>query len=243
MAIANRMRKSRGANFLRGYWHLIRHALRPTSGYQLLDLIEKYKIEKPKRILHVGANTGAEANYYSSNGIEAWHVEAIPKVYQVLRETCRALCGQYAIQACLADMAEEQVIFNISSNAGLSSSLLPLGRHHKAYPSIHYTDRISITTTTVDKLIAEGQIPSNIDFLVIDAQGAELLILHGAKGLLESGALSGAMIETAVEPLYENGANYIEVSILLRTFGLHLCQAEFNKSGWCDAIYAIKYWP
>lgn len=121
--------------------------------------------------------------------------------------------------------------------------MLELGRHCKAYPSIFYEQTISLTTTTVDRLIAEGVIPSDIDFLVIDAQGAELLILQGAKSLLSSGSLKGAMIETAVEPLYDEGATYIDVSSELKSYGLYLGEAAFNLDGWCDAIYAKKYWP
>jgi FkbM family methyltransferase len=237
------MKRLRIVNFARVVWHKLRYALRPVAGPDLLWTLERHKIKKPRKILHIGANTGGEARYYSENGMIAWHVEAIPSVFKVLCETCHKFDGQYAVHACLSELPGQRLQFNISSNAGLSSSLFALGRHQEAYPDICYTESIILTTSTVDQLIADGEIPPDIDFLVIDAQGAELLILQGARRLLESGVLNGAMIETAVQPLYENGAGYIDVSVLMQKFNLHLCEAVFNDRGWCDAIYSTKYWP
>jgi FkbM family methyltransferase len=243
MSSLESLRKSHAANFFRGYWHILRPPVRPTQSLPLLQRVSRYKIDMPRKLLHIGANNGGEAGYYAQNGIEAWHVEAIPDVYQRLVENCSSKKSQHPILACLSRVEGEQVNFNISSNSGLSSSLLELGRHGTAYPSIYYEQKISLTTTTVDHLIAEGHIPPDIDFLVIDAQGAELLVLQGAQTLLSSGSLKGAMIETAVEPLYDGGATYIDISAELKSHGLYLCEAAFNLDGWCDAIYAQRYWP
>ena len=243
MAPYRRLRKPPLANYLRGYWHLLRPPAWPLDSLPLLKRISAYGIEKPKRVLHVGANNGAEAKYYSENGIEAWHIEAIPGVFDALCANCKAHTEQHALLACLSSRSGEHVNFNISSNLGLSSSLLGLGRHHKAYPSVRYIEQITLTTTTIDELIAQKRIPIDIAFLVIDAQGAEALILEGAQTLLAFGTLRGAMIETAVEPLYEGGSTYMDTSMLLRAHHLYLYHASFNREGWCDAIYAQKYWP
>lgn len=243
MITVDSLRKSHLANLLRGYWHILRPPVRPTQSLPLLQRISRFQIDTPKKILHIGANNGGEAGYYAQNGIEAWHVEAIPDVFERLVENCSSKDFQHPILACLSNTAGKEVAFNISSNSGLSSSLLELGRHGKAYPSIYYEQTINLTTTTVDQLIAEGHIPPDIDFLVIDAQGAELLVLQGARELLSSGSLKGAMIETAVEPLYQGGGTYIDVSSALKLHGLYLCEAAFNLDGCCDAIYAEKYWP
>lgn len=237
------LRETRLANHLRGYWHILCPPARPNQGPPLLQKISRYYIDKPKKLLHIGANNGAEIGYYDQNGIEAWHVEAIPDVYQILVKRCGSKNSQHPIHACLSNTGGDQVTFNVSSNSGLSSSLLELGRHGKAYPSIYYEQSISLTTTTVDNLVADGRIPPDIDFLVVDVQGAELLVLQGAKGLLSSGCLKGAVIETAVEPLYDKGAAYIDVSSELQLHGLYLCEAIFKMDGCCDAIYSRKYWP
>ena len=77
---------------------------------------------------------------------------------------------------------------------------------------------------------------------MIDAQGAELMILEGAKKLLSKRKIEGLLVETAVEALYEGGSTYLEVGSFLKKFNLHLCFAEFNKHGWTDALYGKPYW-
>lgn len=243
MSSLQSLRKSRLANYLRGYWHILRPPVHSPQDMALLQRTSQYQIVKPRKLLHIGANCGAEAKYYSQNGIEAWHVEAIPEVYDRLCENLSSYESQHPIHACLSSIPGESVSFNISSNSGLSSSLLGLGRHSRAYPSVHYSSSVALTSSTVDQLIDVGAIPRDIDFLVVDVQGAEFLVLQGSQGLLASGSLQGAMIETSVEPLYEEGSTYIDVSSLLRSHDLYLCQAVFNQAGWCDALYSKRYWP
>lgn len=233
------LRSTRAANLLRCYLHKIH----PPATLGLLDYISSYSLSKPRKILHIGANYGREARYYHDNGIEGWHVEAVPDIYKLLRSTCKPFRDQHPIKACLSSKVGCEVSFNIASNSGESSSLLGLGRHEQAYPSIRYTSSIRVETSTVDDLVASSEVPSDIDFLVIDAQGAELMILQGSDRLLKTGIITGAMIETAVEPLYEGGARYIDVCLLLRQYGLYLRKASFNEAGWCDAIFSTKYWP
>lgn len=243
MSAFRSLRESPVANYIRGYWHLLKPPVRASQTMSLIDTISAYSIPKPQRLLHVGANRGHEANDYATHGIEAWHVEAIPETYQLLCRECSSYRNQHSVQACLSNIPGQQVSFNIASNSGLSSSMLRLGRHALAHPEIYYARSINLTTSTIASLIKAGTIPQNIGFLVIDAQGAELLTLQGAKGLLASGSLQGAIIETSVEPLCDGGASYIEISSELKSYSLYLCKAEFNHNGWCDALYGAKCWP
>lgn len=204
--------------------------------YQLLQSLQ------PKKALHIGASLGQEAEIYKRLGIETWHIEAIPEVFTSLKMNLEGLEGQHPIHACLSREAGLATTFNISSNDGLSSSLLPLGRHQTEYPSISYDRVISVTTESVDSLIQRKLIDSDIDFLLIDAQGAEKLILEGASSFLQQGSLIAAVIETAVVPLYEGGATYLEVAEILLRHDLHLRQAVFGDHGWTDAIFLKPYW-
>jgi FkbM family methyltransferase len=223
----------------------VKHRLFPTPAQvraTLLGRMAAYGIPAPRRLLHIGASTGTESFYYNAQGIEAWHVEAIPEVYEQLVATCSTRPLQHPIQACLSSKAGETISFNIASNSH-SSSMLGLGRHQEAHPSIHYVRTVELVTTTLDELAASGVIPSAIDFLVIDVQGAEKLVLEGASHWLRSAHLKGALIETSVEPLYEGGSTYLEIGALLRSYDLHLGECSFNRDGWCDALFARKYWP
>ena len=236
-------------NALRGFWHrLTRPNLQPAPAWPadrkpLLLKISDYGIPKPCRLLHIGANGGQEASYYEAHAIQAWHVEAIPELFQTLKAHCQQFKHQTPILACISDEPGKEVVFHVASNSGLSSSLLGLGRHAVANPSITYVRSINLASATIDSLIESGVLPSEIDFLVLDVQGAELLALKGAQGLLASGSLRGALIETSVHPLYEGGSTYLDVSALLQRHGLYMCEAIFNKNGWCDVIYGRQYWP
>jgi FkbM family methyltransferase len=199
---------------------------------------------KPKSILHIGANRGQEAKLYNSLGIEGWHVEAIPAVYEeFLVSACNHFHDQHAINACLADTDGCAVKFNLASNQGQSSSLLGLGRHAVAHPSVNYIGTIELKTKTVDTLILEATIPSSIQFLLVDAQGGEAMILDGAKSLLASGSLQACQIETAVVPLYDGGATFIDICNRLQKYGLYLRHCVFNQKGWTDALFMRAWWP
>jgi FkbM family methyltransferase len=197
----------------------------------------------PKKVLHVGANDGQEVAFYASRGIEAWHVEAIPTTYKLLEARCAVHNSQHAINACLSNEDKKRVKFHLASNSHQSSSLFQLGRHSAAYPSVTYTEDIYLVTSTIDSLVTSGLIPSDIDFLVLDVQGAELLVLQGADRLLSSAALIGCQVETAVVSLYEGGANYLDVALALKRHGFHLRNCDFNRDGWTDALFVKPYWP
>lgn len=210
------------------------------SAASLLEQI--LRLVKPRKALHIGASYGQEAHLYHHLGIETWHIEAIPEVFQALESNLQSLDDQHPVQGCLADQAGLERVFHVASNEGMSSSLLPLGRHEYEYPSVAYERHIAVRTETVDSLIKKGVVDADIDFILIDAQGAELLILHGASGVLGSGSVKAVLAETGVVPLYEGGATYLEVSQCLLNYDLHLRHAAFGDNGWSDALFMRPYW-
>lgn len=197
---------------------------------------------KPRKAIHIGASYGQEAGLYHHLGIETWHIEALPEVFQALEANLRNLDDQHAVQACLTDKAGLEHVFHVANNEGMSSSLLPLGRHEQEYPSVAYERQITVRTETVDSLIEAGVIDADIDFILIDAQGAELLILNGASGLLGSGSVKAIVSETGVVPLYEGGSTYLEVAQFLLQYDLHLRHASFGDNGWSDVVFTKPYW-
>lgn len=194
-------------------------------------------------VVHVGANNGHEVDRYEMQDIIGYHVEAIPHLYEELSDKCTRTNNQRAVNACVADVSGKQVSFNIASNNGESSSLLSMGRHRLAYPHIDYSEVIQLTTTTLDKLIHDGVIHHDPHHLVIDVQGAELLVLKGCTDLLSGKLLKTLSIECFAVPLYEGGATFKEVLMLLEDFGFYLKKAEFNLHGWCDAEFSRPWWP
>lgn len=205
-----------------------------------LDAIRTALDRTPRTILHIGANRGGEARLYADAGITGYHVEAIPEVFAMLKARCATFASQHPIEACLHE-DRRTVRFNVASNFA-SSSFLDLGRHAAAYPEVTYTEVLELQTETVDGLIDAGQVPRDVDFAVLDVQGAELNVLKGGPGFLASPALLGLMIEVSLDPLYEGGATFLALSRFLEAKGFYLRQILFNEDGWGDAIYARRYW-
>jgi FkbM family methyltransferase len=206
------------------------------------QLEQVLRLLKPRKALHIGASFGQEASLYQALDIETWHIEAIPDVYESLKKNLSEMRKQHPVKACLSSSSGLSTKFYVANNEGMSSSLLALGRHKLEYPSIEYVNEIAITTETVDSLIKKGIVDGDIEFILIDAQGAEHLILEGATSLLKKTHLKGLIVETAVVPLYEGGSTYIDVATLLAMHDLHLQQAVFGEQGWTDAIFLRPYW-
>lgn len=202
------------------------HALKLLSGYDL----------HPKSILHIGAHWGQEAPAYFASGIErAVFVEAIPAVFEKLEENIAPYPGFRGIQALCSDVNGAEVQFNVSSNAGGSSSMLGLGNHATLYPEVRYVETLKLTTTTADALVAQCCPGEQFDLLVLDTQGAEMHVLRGARGILRS--TTALWVEVSEEPLYENGCTFDEVTAYVRNCDFRLRHVHINKQGWGDALY------
>ena len=194
------------------------------------------------RLVHVGANTGQEVAGYDMAGITAYHIEAIPEVFKTLQARCSGFESQTAINACCDATPGLSVEFNVTNNLQ-SSSLLDLGRHAMAYPNVNVVEKIQLETTTIDKLVSDERIPSDLDFLLLDVQGAEKRVLSGATELLKSPTLWGVLVEVSLDPLYEGGSTFDEVYLsCLKPLGFYLKSANFNKHGWTDALFLKRWW-
>jgi FkbM family methyltransferase len=198
--------------------------------------------KRDETIIHVGANYGHEVMKYEDLGLYGYHIEAIPKVFQELQLKCEQTTRQKPICACLSDQESADVMFNVTSNNAESSSMLDLGRHKMAYPHIGVSEQVRLTTSTLDGLASQGLL-SPPNHIVIDVQGAELMVLKGSPITLASRQLKTVTVESSAEPLYDGGAKFSEIFNYLTCFGFFLKEASFNHHGWCDALFAKPWWP
>lgn len=192
----------------------------------------------PKVLLHVGASLGHEAGAYMAAGIRhvIW-VEADPDIHQMLvhnvaahRHTC--------INALATDRDGDEVTFWVTSNQGMSSSVFPMQEHLRVFPHVQVTHAKRLKTSRLDtRLRLEGIKVGDIDAVVIDVQGAELLAL---KGLGEY--LSGVQIlitEFSRIPLYDGGVLHEELDAFLVEQGFVYVQ-ESKGAGHGDALYVRR---
>jgi FkbM family methyltransferase len=197
---------------------------------------------RDETVIHVGANYGHEVMKYEDLGLHGYHIEAIPEVFKELQLKCANTNRQKPICACLSDEEGADVTFNVTSNNGESSSMLGLGRHKLAYPHIDVSEQVRLTTSTLDGLAAQGLL-SPPNHIVIDVQGAELMVLKGSPITLSSKQLKTVTVESSAEPLYDGGARFSDVFNYMSCFGFFLKDANFNHHGWCDALFARPWWP
>lgn len=201
-----------------------------------------FKLKKPTTVLHIGANSGQEVAKYEKLELIGYHIEAIPDVFKILNGKCELTKNQHAIHACVSDEIGKVISFNVASNGAQSSSMFPLGRHANEYPNIKYTTSVSVSTETIDHLISTQAISPAVNFIVIDVQGAEMLVLKGAKQLLSSPDVVGLLVEVSAEPLYEGGASFMQVNEFLKEKNFFLQGVNFNHHGWGDAVYLRSWW-
>jgi FkbM family methyltransferase len=195
------------------------------------DLAAKYQLEITG-VLHVGAHIGQEAESYQRNGIHdvTW-IEANPVVLPRLRATVEPL-GHRVVPGLVSDTDGQDVDFYLTNNEE-SSSLLPLGTHAQQHPDVIVTETIRLTTTTLDTLCAKNEV-DRFNFLSLDVQGAELMVLRGAADVLRQ--VDFIYSEVNEERLYRGCALVSEIDDFLT--GFRRLETEMTAWGWGDAFYA-----
>ncbi len=188
-------------------------------------------------LIHVGANRGNEypAYHVRTHG-PLLYVEAIPDLAEHVRRRLDPQRPHHVHQAVVSDQAGETVTFHVSSNDGLSSSMLEPGRHAEIRPDITFEKSLELKTERLDDLVAARPEWASYNVLVLDVQGAELKVLSGAPELLSR--VDAVFAEVSSEPLYEGGCTFLEVTTLLADAGLIFRAAEMKpETGWGDAFY------
>jgi len=136
-------------------------------------------------VIHVGAHAGQERDLYASHGLTVLWVEANPTLYATLCANIATYPKQRALCALVTDRDGSEYQFNLANNMGGSSSIFPLGLHRNIWREIDYVGQLPLRSTTLDTLMHNNAIdPSDYQALVMDVQGAELLVLTGGASTL-----------------------------------------------------------
>ena len=191
--------------------------------------------------LHLGANYGQEREQYAAVGLArvVW-VEALPDVCAQLKENVVGYARHHVLCACLSDVNNKHVEFNVANNEFQSSSLLALGTHRQEHPSVKFMHSIKMTTIRCDALLIAHRIEiEEHSFLNIDLQGAELMALRGmGDDLLKR--FDHAYIEVNEKHLYVGCPLVAEVDAFMEEHGFLGKEVKMMKAGWGDKYYARK---
>ena len=185
--------------------------------YALLNSMREQLVRECEMVVHIGAHTGSEAEFYQSLQKRVVWVEANPQVADSLIQNISNFSNQIAFNLLLGDEDCPQVDFHVSSNQGQSSSLFDFGKdmNHK---NLAMVKTIKLPMFKLDSVFSTEQILKNSHW-IIDVQGAELKVLKGAAKMLSMA--SSLDIEISTREEYSGGATYYQVKTFLSSFGFY----------------------
>lgn len=213
---------------------------------------------KIKGILHVGAHECEELTDYLKNGISnqnIFWVEAMPDKVELIKNNpqiqvlividadkiplLRIIKNNPQIQIfqALIDIEDNKNIPFYITNNGQSSSLLEFGSHATNHPHVEVVEQINLTTTRLDTLIDNQNIPiQNINFLNLDIQGVELRALKSMEKYLQH--IDFIYTEVNSEEVYKKCDLIQDMDSYLFTFGFkRVATRMVDNVGWGDAFY------
>jgi len=199
------------------------------------DLVRKYKVDV-KGVLHVGAHLAEEAEVYESvNSGTVWWVEANPSVLPKIEQKISRFRDQWLIHALVYSEDGAELEFNVTNYDGMSSSIYEFGTHTSFSPDVLFTDKIKLTTKTLDTICKANNITAN--FLNMDLQGAEGPALRGAESLINR--LDYIMTEVNKDEVYVGCTRIEEIDKILEDFQ-RVETLWVSTQGWGDAFYIRK---
>ncbi len=198
-------------------------------------------LRKARGVIHVGANDGRERAYYDRARLDVLWVEALPDVFAALQANLQDYSRQRALNYLLVEADGRKISFNVASNNAESSSIFELADHVEIWPEVGFVGKIELTGYTFATMVSREAIDlSRYDTLILDVQGAELLVLKGAERHLAG--FRYILAEAADFNCYAGATTLAELEAHLAARGYRLIKTyEFaSKEGvgrYCDALF------
>lgn len=145
-------------------------------------------------------------------------------------------------RAALSDRDGTSVL-HVNSHDG-THSLLEIGAQRYWTGWAGPLGKAEVPSVTLDCFCADASIGC-VDFLKMDIQGAELVALHGAAGLLQRHAIRAVLLEVEFQPLYRSQPLIWEVGAFLASqgYGMYRLYEPYyhprnpNLLAWADALF------
>ena len=191
-------------------------------------LLAQYRVDL---VLDVGANVGQFGVELRRAGYHGKIVsfEPLSSAFQQLAIRAATDPAWIAHDFALSDR-DATAVLNVAGNSVSSSLLGMLATHSKSAPESVYVASERVTTRRLDGIIATLASSGASVYLKIDAQGAELKVLEGARESLSR--IDTLELELSLVPLYEGGPLLPDMMALLAAKGYDLVGLE---PGFSDA--------
>jgi 2-O-methyltransferase len=212
-----------------------RHVLKHEAVWQAL------RENPPQVIVEVGSFDGIDAIELSRMFPDAgvYTFEADPRNYEILRRNTSYRARVKPVPKAVFDFTGDGV-FHASDSVGSGadgrasgSMLSPTQRFHDAHSGVRFEEEFSVSTVALADWARDEGI-EKVDFLWMDAQGAELHILRGmGEDLLGVRAI---LLEVWKEAFYAGGGAFDEIESFLGRHGFELTHT-WIESGVGDALF------
>lgn len=206
------------------------------------QLVEKHKLAV-RGIVHIGANSGQELEAYLSKGVHSIvFIEPLKQAFEkLLRHVAKNPSfreGVRCINELITDTTGRRVTFHITDNDGESSSILPMKEHLNAHPDVKVINSVPMEGWAYQDLADLHFIDPDLNFLNIDVQGAELMVLQGMGDKLKN--FDYAYIEVNEKELYTGCAMLPDIDQFMVNAGFERKDMQMTSFGWGDALYVRK---
>jgi FkbM family methyltransferase len=206
-----------------------------------LELLRLYRPAEPLTVFDIGSCEGEDTIRYARrfpNGF-VYAFEPLPENRRLIAENFSkySLKNAELVPCALSDRSGEAV-FHASSGrpkdefagsdwnyGNKSSSLLPPSGDGPMYGWIEFKQTITVPTDTLDDFCTRRRI-ERIDFVHMDVQGAEMLVLKGAEGMLPR--IAAIWLEVSTRALYQSQALRDEIGRSMRGRGFSLAHEVLN---------------
>ena len=203
-------------------------------------------------IVHVGAHVGQEAvRYQNMMAAKVIWIEASPDTFKILTTNIEQAklkkrgwftslfsakdTEHVCVNALISDNDMDRSDFHVYENDGQANSIFKIDRTNSEYEWLRETGEVlSLPVKTLDRALAEaGVSPDEIDVLVLDTQGAELMCLKGAVKVLANARYIETEIST--KPVYNGGVLLNELEDWLKANGFQ--RKTFVRRSHMTAIF------
>jgi FkbM family methyltransferase len=196
-------------------------------------LNQKYKLNI-KGILHIGAHYCEELDDYKKIVLNEDKIVWIEGNNNIVENIKQKFPQRRIFNEIISNEDDQEVVFIITNN-GQSSSILELKEHLKEHPDVFEINREKRKTITIDSFIAKNNIDSNLNFVNIDIQGAELKALQGMKDYLDN--VDYLYLEVNQKELYEGCGLLSQIDEFLKIYNFERKEINMTQHGWGDAFY------
>lgn len=199
------------------------------------------KLDGLRGVIHIGANTGQERDLYAKHDLNVLWIEPIPQAFAELQLNLAAYPKQRALKYLVGNEDNKMLKMHVCNNEYLSSSIMPMAKHSHYYPTVVFNYDIDVWMWRLDSIITKENINLELyDGMVIDVQGAEAMVLQGAKATLAK--MKRVQVESANFELYKDYPTPEQLGSILKGYGMKEAGRDvFNNFGAAkcfDIVYA-----